>query len=125
MGVHCPLANQNPHLDCVALGHDENGLWYWVVQAIVLGASAAFGMRSLAALQTKVFEAVQVLAVSFRDAGEWHFVVGYDFVAAGIDFVGTEEGANRRMGHSGNSEAHSGIEVEPRFETAVDHSETD
>lgn len=49
----------------------------------------------------------------------------YDLAGAGIGFVGMEEAENRRTGHSGNWEAHSGIEGEARSETAVDHFEID
>lgn len=66
---------------------------------------------------------VQVLAAGFQGAGAWYAVVLYDLVEAGIGFVGMAEAENRRMTHSGNLEAHSGIEVEARSETAVDHFE--
>lgn len=66
-----------------------------------------------------------MLAASFQDAGACYVAVVYGFVEAGTDFVGMEEAENRCMGHSGNSEAHSGTEVEARFETAVEHFEID
>lgn len=66
-----------------------------------------------------------MLAASFQDAGAWYVAVVYGFVEAGTDFVGMEEAENRCMGHSGNLEAHSGTEVEARFEMAVEHFETD
>lgn len=75
--------------------------------------------------QRKVSEAGQVLAASFPDAEAWYVAVVYGFVEAGTDFVGMEEAENRCMGHSGNLEARSGTEVEARFETAVEHFETD
>ena len=75
--------------------------------------------------QRRASEAVQVLAASFQDAGVWNFAVVYDLAGAGIGFVGMEEAENRRMGRSGNWEAHSGIGGEARSETAVDHSEID
>lgn len=66
-----------------------------------------------------------MLAASFQDAGVWYAAMVYDFVEAGIGFVGMEEAENRCMGHSGNLEARSGIGVEARSETAVDRFETD
>lgn len=94
-------------------------------QVAVLGASAAFGRRSPAAHQRKVFEAVQVLAASFQDVGACSVAVVYDLVEAGIDSVDTEEAESRCMSHFGNWEAHSGPEAEARFETAVDQFEID
>lgn len=43
-----------------------------MAQGAVLGASAAFGTRSLAAHRRKVSEVVQVPAASFQDAGAWN-----------------------------------------------------
>lgn len=65
-----------------------------------------------------------MLAASFQDAGAWYAVVVCYFEEAGIGFVGMEE-ENRRMGRSGNLEARSGIGVEGRSETAVEHFGTD
>ncbi len=94
-----------------------------MVQAAALDASAAFGRRSLAARQRKVFEAVQVLVASSQDVEACYFAVVYGFVEVGIGFVGTEEAENHRIDHFGKSEVHSGIEVEARFGTAGDHFE--
>ena len=66
--------------------------------------------------QRKVSEAVQVLGASCQDVGAWNSAVVYDSVGVGIGFVGMEEAGNRRMGHSGNLEAQSGIEVEAHSE---------
>lgn len=96
-----------------------------MVQAVVLGASAAFEKRSLAVHQRKVSEVVRVLAAGFQDAGAWYAAVVNDFAEAGIGFVGMEEVENHRMAHSGNSEAHSEIEVEARSERVGDHFEID
>ena len=75
--------------------------------------------------QRKVFEAGQALVASFQDAGAWCAAVVYDFVEAGIGFVGTEEAGNRCMARSGNLVGHSGTGVEDRSETAADHFGTD
>ena len=66
-----------------------------------------------------------MLVASFQDAGAWRAAVVYDFVEAGIGFVGTEEAENRCMGRSGNLVGHSGTGVEARSETAADHFGTD
>ena len=94
-------------------------------QAAVLGASVAFGRHSQAAHQKKAFEAVQVLMASFQDVAACCFEMVYGSGEVGIGLVGMEEVENHRMGHSESSEAHFGTEVEARFETVVDHFETD
>ena len=73
--------------------------------------------------QRRVFEAAQVLAANFQDAGVWYFAVTHDLAEAGTEFVGMEA-ESRCMGHSGSLEAHFGMEVGGRFEMAVDHFET-
>lgn len=102
MEVHCRLARRDLHSGRAAVGRFVNDLQDWAAQAAVLGASAAFGRRSLAAHQRKVSEVIRVRAAGFQDAGAWYVAVVYDFAEAGTGFVGMEEAENRRMAHSGN-----------------------
>ena len=68
-----------------------------------------------------VFEADPVLAASFQDVVTCCLELVYDSKEAEIGVVGMEEAENHRMGRSGSSEAHSGIEVVARLETVMDH----
>lgn len=58
-------------------------------------ASVPSGMRSQAALRTRVFVAILVPAVGSQDERAVHSVEGCESVGAGIGHVGTERGAKQ------------------------------
>ena len=66
-----------------------------------------------------------MLVASFQDVAACYFEMVCGSEEAGIGFVGMGEAENRRMGHSGSSEARFGTEIGARFEKVVDHFETD
>ena len=125
VGVHCRPSHQGLRSDRAAVECCADDLQDWAAQEAVPGASVAFERHSRAVHQRKVFEVAQVLAEGFQDEVAWYAAGVYDFVEAGIGFVGTGGVEKRRKAHSGDLEAHFETQVEARSERVMDHFETD
>ena len=97
-------------------------------QRVAPDAFAAFETHLLVVHQRKASEEVQQLAEDYQDAAVSHYaVVEFEFVEAGIGFVGMEVGSllQKEAGRFEMEAGCSGIGVEGRSGTVGGHSETE